>query len=120
MEYQNLIHEMILEHLKKELSKDYKDIGINKCGEKQNAYKGHYPNMILGSHGMTVALLEVETEQSVSEEGAQRWKALSGLGAKLIVMVPKNKKVKATELIWDKGLAGKVSIGTYEIAIKMP
>ena len=29
-------------------------------------------------------------------------------------MVPKDLKVKATELLWTKGLMGKVSMGTYE------
>lgn len=120
MEYENLTHEIILDQLRKKLSKDYKQIGINKKGEKKIAYKDHYPNMILGNHGMTLALLEVETEESISEKGVDRWKALSKLGLKLIIMVPKEMKIKTTELIWNKGLVGKVSIGTYEIAIKMP
>ena len=120
MEYESLIHEIILEHLRKKLTRDYKQIGLNKKGEKKIAYKDHYPNMILGNHGMTLALLEVETEESISQKGVERWKALSKLGLKLIIMVPKDMKVKVTELIWNKGLAGKVSIGTYEIAIKMP
>ena len=120
MECENLTHEIILEHLRKELSLDYKQIGVNKRGEKKVAYKGHYPNMILGNHGMTLALLEVGTEDSISEKVIDRWKELAALGVKLIIMVPKNMKVKATEFLWDKGLMGKVSLGTYEITIKMP
>lgn len=120
MEYENLTHEIILEHLRKKLSRDYKQIGINKQGETKIAYKDHYPNMILGNHGMTLALLEIETEESISQKCIEKWKALSKLGLKLIIMVPKEMKVKVTELIWDEGLVSKVSIGTYEIAIKMP
>jgi hypothetical protein len=120
MEYADLIHEIILEHLKKRLSKEYKEIGINKAGEKKDEYRGHYPDMILGNHGMVLALLEVETSESISEKGAERWKVLSDLGAKLILMVPKDLKVKATELLWAKGLMGKISIGTYEISLNMP
>jgi hypothetical protein len=45
---------------------------------------------------------------------------LSDLGVKLILMVPKDLKVKATELLWAKGLMGKVSMGTYEISVHMP
>jgi len=119
MEYEDLTHEIILKHIAKELSKDYKDIGVNKQGEKNVAYKDHYPDMILGNHGMVLAVLELETEGSVSEKSAERWKTLSQLGVKLIIMVPKAMKVKATDLIWNKGLMGKVSLGTYDIVIKM-
>jgi hypothetical protein len=120
MQYGDLIHEIILEHLKRRLSKEYKEIRINKTGERQAEYRGHYPDMILGNHGMVLALLEVETAESISEKVAERWKELSDLGEKLILMVPKDLKVKATDLLWAKGLMGKVSIGTYEISVHMP
>jgi len=120
MEYSDLIHEIILEQVRRKLSKDYKEIGINRAGEKKVEYKGHYPDMVLGNHGMTLALLEVETADSISEKGTERWKTLSELGVKLILMVPKDMKVKATELLWAKGIMGNVSMGTYEIAVTMP
>jgi hypothetical protein len=120
MEYADLVHEIILEHLRIKLSKDYKEIGINKAGEKKVEYKGHYPDMVLGNHGMILAILEVETADSISEKRAERWKTFSDLGVKLILMVPKDMKVKATDLLWKKGLMGKVSIGTYEITVTMP
>ncbi len=120
MEYGDLVHEIILEHLKRRLSREFREIGINKTGEKKVEYRGHYPDMILGNHGMVLALLEVETAESISEKGTERWKTLADLGVKLILMVPKDLKVKATELLWNKGLMGKVSMGTYEIAVHMP
>jgi hypothetical protein len=120
MEYGTLIHEMILEHLMRRLSRDYKEIKINRTGEKKVEYKGLYPDMILGNQGMVLALLEVETAESISEKQAERWKMLSRLGAKLILMIPKEMKVKVTELLWAKGLMDKVSTGIYEISIKMP
>ncbi len=120
MEYDDLIHEMILEHLRKRLSREYKELGINKPGEKQVEYKGYYPDMILGNHNMIFAILEVETDKSISEKQAEKWKAVSGLGVKLILMIPKDMKVKVTELLWAKGLMDKVSLGTYEISLKMP
>ncbi len=120
MEYGDLIHEIILEHLKRRLSKEYKEIAINRTGEKETNYGGHYPDMILGNHGMVLALLEVETAGSISEKRTERWKVLSDLGVKLILMVPKDLKVKATELLWSKGLMGKISMGTYEITVNMP
>jgi hypothetical protein len=72
MEYGNLIHEMILEHLMRRLSRDYKEIKINRTGEKKVEYKGLYPDMILGNQGMVLALLEVETAESISEKQAER------------------------------------------------
>jgi hypothetical protein len=120
MEYGDLIHEIILEQVRRRLSRDYKEIGINRAGEKKVEYKGHYPDMVLGNHGMVLALLEVETAESISEKGAERWKTFSDLGVKLFLMVPKDMKVKATELLWAKGLMGKISIGMYEIAVTMP
>ena len=121
MEYGDLVHEIILEHVRRKLSRDYKEIGINRAGEKKVEHKGHFPDMVLGNHGMTLALLEVETADSISEKrAAERWKTLSELGVKLILMVPRDMKVKATELLWAKGIMGKISLGTYEIAVTMP
>jgi hypothetical protein len=121
MEYSDLIHEIILEQVRRKLSRDYKEIGINRAGEKKVEHKGHYPDMVLGNHGMTLALLEVETADSISEKGvAERWKTFSELGVKLILMVPRDMKVKATELLWAKGIMGNVSMGTYEITVTMP
>jgi len=120
MEYGDLIHEIILEHLKRRLSKEYKEIAINKTGQKETDYRGRYPDMILGNHGMVLALVEVETAESISETRTERWEVLSVLGVKLILMVPKELKVKTTELLWAKGLMGKISIGTYEITVNMP
>jgi len=93
---------------------------VNKPGEQKAEYRGHYPDMILGNHGMILAFLEVETAESISEKKAENWGKLSGLGVKLILMVPKDMKVKVTDLLWAKGLMTKVSLGTYEIAITMP
>ena len=120
MEYGDLLHEMVLEHLKRKLSRDYKEIGVNKKGEKKAEYKGHYPDMILGNHGMVLALLKLETAGSVFEKEAQEWKKLAGLGTKLILMIPKEMKVRVTDLLWSKGLLDKASIGTYEISVNMP
>ncbi|MBM4141144.1 MAG: hypothetical protein FJ242_06605 [Nitrospira sp.] len=120
MEYGNLIHEIILEQVRRKLSRDYKEISVNKPGEKKSEYKGHYPDMILGNHGMVLAILEVETVESISEISADNWKTLSELGVKLILMIPKETKVKVTDLLWANAMMGKVSIGTYEIAVTMP
>ncbi len=120
MDYDDLIHELITEHLRKKLSSEFKEIGINKIGEQKVQYQGLYPDMILGNHGIILLLIEVETKKSISDKQAERWKTLSMLGPKLILIVPKDEKLKVTELLWAKGLSDKVSIGTYEISVKMP
>jgi hypothetical protein len=120
MEYGDLIHEMILEHLRRTLSRDYKEISFNKKREKKAEYKGHYPDMILGNHGMVLSLLKIETAESISEKETENWKDLTGLGVKLVLMVPKEMKVRVTDLLWNKGLLDKVSIGTYGISVTMP
>jgi len=120
MEYADLVHELILGQVKRKLSRTYKDISTNTKGEKKAAYEGFYPDMVLGNHGIALALLEVETADSISEKQADNWKSLSGLGLKLILMIPKDQKVRVTDLLWSKGLMDKISIGTYEISVQMP
>jgi hypothetical protein len=120
MEYKDLMHGIILEHLRRKLARDYKEIGINQRGENKVEYEGHHPDMILGNHGMVLALVKIEIAESISEKETENWKALSGLGAKLILMTPRDTKVRVTDLLWTKGLMDKISIGTYEITVTMP
>ncbi|MDP2754265.1 MAG: hypothetical protein Q8P40_07730 [Nitrospirota bacterium] len=75
-----------------------KEISVNRKDEKKVEYKGYYPDMVLGNHGMVLAILEVETVETISEKKAESWKALSDLGVKLILMIPKEMKVKVTDL----------------------
>jgi hypothetical protein len=120
MAYDDLIHEIILDQVRRKLSRDYKEIAVNKREEKKAEYEGHFPDMILGNHGLVLALLEVETADSISDKQAEKWKVLSGLGVKLILMIPKEMKMKVTDLLWSKAIMDRVSIGTYEIAVHMP
>jgi hypothetical protein len=57
-----------LEHLQKKLSREYREIAINRRGEKKVEYRGHYPDMILGNHGIVLAILSVETTERISDE----------------------------------------------------
>jgi len=120
MQEEKLIHDWMVSHLRHKLSRDYKEININLHGERRSEFKGHYPDLILGNHGLVLAVMEVETEKSITPEKAEEWKALSGHGVKLIVMVPKALKAKAVELLWKNGIADKVAVGSYEINISMP
>lgn len=107
---EELVHNLIVDYLKKRLSREYKEIEVNPSGN---------PDLILANHGLTLAIVEVETDSSITPEKAEKWKIMSQQN-KLIIMVPKNAKVKAMEFLWQKGIGDKVGIGTYEIVVNMP
>jgi hypothetical protein len=120
MKDEKLIHDWMVSYLKDRLSRDYNDIKTNLEGEKNNEFNGYYPDLILGNHGLVLAIMEVETKGSITQEKADKWKTLSGLGAKLILMVPKASKAKIIDLLWKQGIADKASVGSYEINVSMP
>jgi hypothetical protein len=111
MENEKLVHDLIVEHLKRKLSRDYKDVTVNPEGT---------PDMVLANHGLVLANLEVETDSTITQDKADEWKKLVQPGTKLVLMVPRNSKAKVTELLWQKGIMDKVSVGSYEIVINMP
>ena len=120
MKNEKLIHDWMVSYLRDRLSRDYNDIKTNIGDEKKNEFNGHYPDLILGNHGIVLAIMEVETEGCITPGKAGDWKTLTGLGAKLILMVPKLSKSKVVDLLWKQGIADKVSVGSYEISISMP
>jgi len=111
MERQRLVHDLIVDSLRGKFSKEYREIMVNPEGG---------PDIVLASHGLTMAMVEVETEGSITPEKAGKWKDMVRSGAKLILMVPKHTKVKTTELLWKQGIADRVGVGSYEIVITMP
>ena len=111
MEREKLLHDLIVDRLKGKFSREYREIKVNPEG---------CPDIVLASHGLTMALVEVETEGSITPDRAGKWKEMAGSGSKLILMVPKHAKVKTTELLWKHGIADRVGVGSYEIVITMP
>jgi hypothetical protein len=120
MSSDSTIHDWLVTYLKQRLSRDYDDISINLKGEKKAEVKGHFPDLILGNHGMELAIVKVETERNITPEKADEWEALSGLGVKLIIIAPGAMKSKIIDQLWKKGIVDKVSVGSYDINIKMP
>lgn len=111
MEKDRLLHDLIVDRLREKFSGGYKEIKINEEGR---------PDLILGNHGLTLAVVEVETQGSITNEKAEDWKEMTKSGTKLILMVPRSSKVKVTELLWKSGIADRVGVGSYEIVINMP
>ena len=120
MQNRDLIHDWMISYLKKKLSRDYDDVKVNSGDDRSNEFNGHYPDLILENHGLVLAVMEVETEQTISVEKAEEWKTMAGLGAKLILMVPKTLKPKVLDILWKNGIADKASVGSYEMNIQMP
>ncbi len=111
MASEKLLHDLIVDNLRGRLARDYKEVRVNPSGN---------PDLILANHGLVIAQVAVETRQSINPQKAESWKAMCQPGTKLILMVPRESKVKVTELLWQAGIADKISVGTYEIKINMP
>ena len=78
MQNEKLIHDWMVSYLKDRLSRDYNEIKANPGEEKDNEFNGHYPDLILGNHGLVLAVMEVETENSITSEKAEEWKTRMG------------------------------------------
>ena len=111
MNNEKLIHDWMVDFLKHKFGREYKEIKANPGGD---------PDLVLANHGLVLAVVEVETEGSITPEKAEAWKQTLQAGTKLILIVPKNTKAKVMELLWQKGIADKVGVGSYDIVINMP
>lgn len=111
MDSEKLMHDLIVDRLKRKFSGEYKEIRINAEGK---------PDIVLASHGLTIAVVEVETDRGITQEKAKQWKEMTQSGSKVILMVPKHAKAKTMEFLWEQGIADKVGVGSYEITITMP
>lgn len=111
MDSETLMHDIIIDRLSRKFSGEYKEIMVNIKGK---------PDITLANHGITIAVVEVETEKNITPENAKKWKELAESGPKLILMIPKSTKMKTMELLWQQGIADKVGVGSYEITITLP
>ena len=119
MNDEKLMHDFVVRTLTSKLARDYKDIKENTEG-RVHELNGYYPDIIFGNHGLVLGAMEVETETTLSPEKAAEWKALANSGNKLVLMVPKKAVKRVTDLLWEAGVADRVSIGTYDMVIQMP
>ena len=116
---EKFLHDWVIRQTQEKFSKLYNEININP-GEEQNfEYKGHYPDVLLGSYGEIVQLIEVETESTINESKVDYWKELSELGVQLILLVPKEFQNHLRDICWKSGLAAKVKIGSFDVDIKI-
>jgi len=111
MSNEKLVHDLIVDTMRQKYARDYKEIiaDANTC-----------PELTLKNHGMVLAVVAVETDSTITPEKADVWKGIVEEGTKLILMIPKHARVKVTDILWQKGIMDRVSVGSYEIAITMP
>ena len=111
MDNDKLMHDLIVDRLRGRFAREYNEIKVNEEGG---------PDIVLANHGLTIAIVEVETDRSITSEKAAKWKEMANSGSRLILVVPKAAKVRAMELLWKEGIAERVGVGSYDIVITMP
>ncbi len=116
---QKFMHDWVIKQVERKYSSLYKEIRTNPGGEQLCELEGFFPDIILGSYGQVVQIIEVETAATIDEKRSEYWKELSALSAQLVLLVPAKSKTRVTDLCWKCGLAGKVNIGTFEISIRI-
>lgn len=78
------------------------------------------PDLKIVSYGMVIGYMDIITEKEINLERIEKWKKLLSQGNKLTIIIPKEEKLKITEILWKEGLAEKISVGTYEINLFLP
>lgn len=116
---EQFLHDWVIRQAREKFSKLYNEININPGEEQNSEFKGHYPDILLGSYGQVVQIIEVETKSTVKEEKVQYWKSVSELGVQLIILVPKELQNTLRDICWKNGLAAKVKIGSFDVDIKI-
>lgn len=93
---------------------------LNKLNQKVEPLSETPPEMKIVSYGMTIGYIDIVTEKDLKAERIEKWKNLVSKGEKLILLIPKEEKLRIADMLWKEGLAEKVSIGTFEINLFLP
>ncbi len=111
MSMEKHLKELLIHHLKQKLIKVKQDLEL---------VQEPPPDLKILSYGMTIGYIDIITEKEINPDRIEKWKKLISDGNKLVILLPKEEKLKITELLWKEGLAEKVSVGTYEISLFLP
>lgn len=115
---EQFLHDWVIRQAKEKFSKLYNEININPGEEQNSEFKGFYPDILLGSYGQVVQIVEIETKSTITEDRVEYWKSVSDLGVKLVILVPKELQNQLREMCFKNGLAAKVNIGSFDVDIK--
>lgn len=116
---EQFLHDWVIGKIGEKYSKLYKEVHTNPGKEKNFELKGYYPDVVFVNYGQIVLVAEVETKETINEEEAEEWKDLSNLGVQLVLVVPKEMQNMAREICWKKGIAAKIKIGFFEVALSI-
>ncbi|MDI1472075.1 MAG: hypothetical protein QMD43_01870 [Thermodesulfovibrio sp.] len=111
---------MNMEKHLKELLTYYLKQKLNKLQQQIEPVENPPPDLKILTYGMTLGYMDIITEKEIMPEKINKWKEIISEGNKLIILIPKEEKLKITELLWKEGIAERVSIGTYEINLFLP
>ncbi len=116
---EQFLHDWVIRKIKEKNRRIYSEVNINPADEQNFDINGKYPDVVLVNHGQVVSVIEVDTKESVDEESTGKWKALSELGVKLTLIVPKEEQNKARDLVWKNGLGAKVDIKFFDVQLNI-
>ncbi len=116
---EQFLHDWVIRKIKEKNRTIYSEVNINPADEQNFDINGKYPDVVLVNHGQVVNVIEVDTKETVSEDSIEKWKALSELGSKLTLIVPKEDQNKARDLVWKNGLVAKVDIKFFDVQLNI-
>ena len=116
---EQFLHDWVIRKIKEKNRRIYSEVNINPADEQNFDINGKYPDVVLVNHGQVVSVLEVDTKESVDDQSTGKWKALSELGVKLTLIVPKEEQKKARDLVWENGLVAKVDIKFFDVELNI-
>jgi len=116
---EQFLHDWVIRKIKEKNRRIYSEVNINPADEQNFDINGKYPDVVLVNHGQVVNVIEVDTKETVSEDSIEKWKALSQLGVKLTLIVPKEDQNKARDLVWKNGLVAKVDIKFFDVQLNI-
>jgi len=111
MSMEKYLKELIIYHLKQKLGRLQQELEYTQEPP---------PDLKILSYSMIIGYIDIVTEKEITSERINKWRQMISEGYKLTIVVPKDEKLKITEVLWKEGITEKVSIGTYEINLFLP
>jgi len=116
---EQILHDWVVRIIQARYSRIYSEVHINPSEEKNYEFKGNFPDAVFINYGQVVQIIEVETNDTVILDSVEKWRELSDLGAKLVLLVPKDVQNVARDLCWKEGLAAKIKIASFDFQLNL-
>jgi hypothetical protein len=115
---EQLLHDLIIHHVKAKYSEIHKEVHTNPGEEKNFEVQGFYPDIAFGGYGQITQIIEVETENNLHKERVPYWESLARSGKQVTILVAKRHQRTLTDLLWKTGLMGKFKVATFDIVFE--